>query len=229
MEAWRPVKGYEDSYEVSDKGSVRSIDRIDSGGRRLDGRTLKPSNNGNGYIQVALSKNGKLKTHRIHHLVAQAFLLNPYAYSHVRHKNDIKSDNVVENLAWGTHLDNMADMNGFSATSGRVDRCARDHPFSSENAAPCIKSKNCLSCKRAGIIVAKRKQFNKVMPFDKEYASDIYYIALLNGHQFTGKGYTLETLEAEYGKQAKEWRQNEAGKDYRGTEEAGDLAMAGAV
>ena len=40
IEEWRPVSGYEGAYEVSDQGRVRSVDRVDSAGRRLRGRVL---------------------------------------------------------------------------------------------------------------------------------------------------------------------------------------------
>ncbi len=33
-EQWKPVPGYQGIYEVSDRGVVRSIDRVDSLGRQ---------------------------------------------------------------------------------------------------------------------------------------------------------------------------------------------------
>ena len=60
-EVWKDVVEYEGLYEVSDKGNVRSVARKDSIGRKCGGRVLKPINNGHGYLQVDMCKNGKAK------------------------------------------------------------------------------------------------------------------------------------------------------------------------
>ena len=66
MEKWLPVPGYA-SYEVSDHGRVRSLDRPGH-----PGRVRRP---GPGtYLTVSLSVDGKLRTRYIHELVAAAFL-----------------------------------------------------------------------------------------------------------------------------------------------------------
>lgn len=51
-------------------------------------------------------KAGKNITKRVHRLVAEAFLPNPNNYNVVGHKNNIKSDNRVENLYWTTIQEN---------------------------------------------------------------------------------------------------------------------------
>ena len=60
-ETWKDVVGYEGRYQVSNKGNVRSVERKDSIGRKCGGRVLKPINNGLGYLQVDMCKNGKAK------------------------------------------------------------------------------------------------------------------------------------------------------------------------
>lgn len=88
---WRPVKGFEGYYDVSDKGEIWSKRRH---------KTLSPTIDRYGYKKVVLSING-IPFHRtVHRLVAQAFIDNPCNFSTVNHINEIKTDNRVENLEW---------------------------------------------------------------------------------------------------------------------------------
>jgi len=115
LEQWRPVVGYESLYEVSDQGRVRSLSGIRWNGFKnhaFQGKILKPQNSGR-YSQVVLSKNGKIKTYRIHVLVACAFLSdcpgirgrNRGQY-HIDHINNDSRDNCAANLQWLSHRDN---------------------------------------------------------------------------------------------------------------------------
>jgi len=103
---WKRVKGFEDSYEVSSDGCVRTIDRIC--GKRpglLKSKILKQFDS-RGYRFVILSKNGSKKNCYVHRLVAQCFIPNPENKPQVNHKNGVKSDNVLTNLEWSTIQDN---------------------------------------------------------------------------------------------------------------------------
>jgi hypothetical protein len=108
---WVPVVGYEEPYEVSDRGQVRSRYVPGHGGRLgARWRLLKPGIDSSGYQTVVLCLHGKQTTHRIHNLVADAFLPPKGPTDRVvRHLNDIKTDDRLENLARGTYSDNMAD------------------------------------------------------------------------------------------------------------------------
>ena len=99
-EVWKGVVGYEGFYQVSNKGNVYSVERVDSRGHRRRGRMLKPKYNRGGYLTVNLCKNGKPKTKTVHRLVAETFLPNLSGLSQVNHRDEIKDNNNVENLEW---------------------------------------------------------------------------------------------------------------------------------
>lgn len=92
----RPVDGYEGEYLVSRNGLVYGI---------AHKHYLKPKINRYGYYVVNLCKDGKVKTHTVHRLVAKAFISNPLRKTTVNHINEIKTDNRVENLEWATMLE----------------------------------------------------------------------------------------------------------------------------
>lgn len=97
LEFWRDIKGYEGLYQVSNVGQVRSL---------RSNKILKPRNNGGGYLQVKLCKNGKEKFFYVHRLVAEAFLPNEDELPEVDHINNDKTDNRVANLQWISKVEN---------------------------------------------------------------------------------------------------------------------------
>jgi hypothetical protein len=110
-EIWLPVKGFEGRYEVSNFGSIRSLDMYINnphGSKSFKkGRTLRQTKNGKGYLAVKLCLNGLQKSLVVHRIVAEAFVPNKMNYPQVNHLNGIKSDNRTDNLEWCTNRQNI--------------------------------------------------------------------------------------------------------------------------
>lgn len=92
---WRPIKGYENLYEISNTGQVRSLC-----GRYGKLNTLKQGVGSRGYLLVTLCNHGKQKSVNVHRLVADAFIPNPDNLPCVNHKDENKTNNNVSNLEW---------------------------------------------------------------------------------------------------------------------------------
>lgn len=101
-EIWLPVEGYEGLYEVSDLGRVRSLNYRHTGETKI----LRTGMTRGGYLTVALCKDGKQKTVKVHRLVATAFVPNMFDDDCVNHINEDKTDNRADNLMWCDHSEN---------------------------------------------------------------------------------------------------------------------------
>jgi hypothetical protein len=110
-EEWRAIPGFSD-YEVSNLGRVRSW--------RIKGNTTKPvieprilrkypSGFQQKYRSVKLYKENKGHTISVHRLVLETFIGPKPEGQETRHLNGISTDNRLDNLAYGTHTENMAD------------------------------------------------------------------------------------------------------------------------
>lgn len=98
MEEWKWIKGYEGLYEISNMGRVRTHKK----NRRSEFLSNKRLN-ADGYVHVALRKDGKAKEFRVNRLVAFHFIGEPKDKNMtVNHINGIKTDDRVENLEWST-------------------------------------------------------------------------------------------------------------------------------
>ena len=109
-EIWKDIEGYEGLYQVSNMGRVKSLERTVRCGRGykiIPERIRKARKNNYGYLQLNLYKDGKIKSYKIHRLVAQAFLENPDNLPEVNHIDENKQNNYVENLEWCSKSYNM--------------------------------------------------------------------------------------------------------------------------
>lgn len=108
-ENWKKIEGFNDIYEVSDWGNVRTIEHLansKSGNKvhlypsKMKAQRKVPS----GYLTVGLMDGNKAKPVRVHVLVATAFVKNddPINKTQVNHKDENKENNCAWNLEWCT-------------------------------------------------------------------------------------------------------------------------------
>ena len=118
-EEWVNIYGLEGYYCVSNFGNIKSLDRLDSLGRKIKGRSITPlkqSSNSKKYLAFQSCVNGIVKNIRIHHVVAEAFIgPRPKGYV-VDHIDNNTFNNNVENLQYITNRENCSkDKRGCSS------------------------------------------------------------------------------------------------------------------
>lgn len=99
QEIWKDIAGYEGLFQVSNLGRVKSLPRKNVTKEKI----LNGGDNGDGYIRVSLSN----KFYYVHRLVADAFIPKIEGKDFVNHKDEVKSNNNVDNLEWCTNQENI--------------------------------------------------------------------------------------------------------------------------
>lgn len=113
IEIWKPIKGYEEEYEVSSWGNVRSCDRKvnlrKTHTRTVKGQMMQIQYTGKGYPSVLLSKNNKSITHKISRLVGLHFVDNPENKPLTSNIDGDRSNCHYTNIKWCTHKESFQD------------------------------------------------------------------------------------------------------------------------
>lgn len=125
MEEWRDIPGWEDRYQVSDKGNVRSKKRkiIQHGSERTVGGNIIAQNpNQGGRLLVNLWIGKEIHRMQAHRLVLFAFEGPCPKGMECCHNNGDHTDNRRENLRWDTPSNNQMDR-VLHGTSNRGERC----------------------------------------------------------------------------------------------------------
>lgn len=150
-EQWKPVVGFEDTYEVSDFGRVR---RSANGQGTHVGRVVNPVPDSDGYLIYNFKTNGVQKHYKGHRLVLDAFR-GPQPTLFGLHADDDPANNALSNLRWGTRAENIADAKRNGRRSGvpYQSHCKRGHQMSGDNVgwrepSPGYRRRVCKACKR---------------------------------------------------------------------------------
>jgi len=105
-EEWRGVVGYEDLYQVSNRGQVR---RVKPAKNTYVGRIKKKSISARGYefVGICFGRTGLVDNQYVHALVAEAFIGPRPKGAVINHINGVKTDNWVWNLEYVTIWENL--------------------------------------------------------------------------------------------------------------------------
>lgn len=115
-EIWKPCPEFEDHYEVSNLGRIRSkavfiphdgMFNKDVGGYIKKIKLHNQQMNRYGYLHTKLCKYGKCVHRTVHRLVAKAFIPNPDNLVQVNHIDGDKTNNTVSNLEWVSRSQNI--------------------------------------------------------------------------------------------------------------------------
>lgn len=103
-EIWKDIPEYEELYQASNLGQIRSF-LI----HKTLGKILRPILCTGGHLQVGLYKNGKQKRLFIHRLILNTFVGSCHIGMQCRHLDGNPINNKLNNLKWGTGSENQQD------------------------------------------------------------------------------------------------------------------------
>lgn len=189
---WKDIQSYEDYYEISSTGIVRSKDRTitDSLGRTRSwkGQILNPDIAANGYCRVTLSVNRKRKQVYLHRLLAEHFLPNPDNLPQVNHKDGNKLNNDLDNLEWCTVQENTIH----AYRHGLINHISgKDHPNYGKYGASSKRAKRVLA---TNIVTNETKEYGALVETIKDGFTKSEVSRCCN-HGGTHKGYFFEFID----------------------------------
>ena len=127
-EIWLPIKGHENTHEISNFGNVRSKGYwVDFGNQKrfVTPKIRKRQLHTTGYYFLAITNSSGNKF--VHRLVAEHFIPNPDKKPFVNHKDGNKLNPHYNNLEWSTRQENEdhALATGLKNSSGENNTMAK--------------------------------------------------------------------------------------------------------
>lgn len=107
-EVWKDIPEYDGLYQGSNFFKVRSLNHYGKSKNDsvhfVNGKTLNlTKDKSTGYLIVRLCKNGVVKKHFVHRIMAELFIPNPDNLPTVDHINRIRDDRKISNLRWASY------------------------------------------------------------------------------------------------------------------------------
>lgn len=146
METWKPLHNFP-SYNGSTHGRIMNI---------RTQHILSQADDENGNKKVCLRKNGKQYTVKVHKIIAETFLGDQPGMD-VRHKDNDRSNNHIDNLEWCTRSETIKDAYDRGNMRARkyirvkvietgkiydsISECARDLRCSNSSISKCLSEK----------------------------------------------------------------------------------------
>ena len=115
IEQWKPIKGYECLYEISNHGRIRSLDRVVyqrhysgcTAKHYLKSQIIQQRTSELGYKRIGLWKDKKCHFYSVHRLVGLHFIEKPEGKDCINHLDANPSNNHASNLEWCTQSENI--------------------------------------------------------------------------------------------------------------------------
>lgn len=163
-EIWKDIPGYEDFYQVSNLGRVKSLERYVFSETAVYScylkkeKILRQSFNINGYLIVGLSRDKHSTNFFVHRLVATAFIQNKENKPQIDHINAVKTDNRVKNLRWVSASENIRNPLTYSHLLGS------NNPFYGKTHS--VRTRKIMSQRHADVCGSNNPAARKVINLD---------------------------------------------------------------
>ena len=129
QEIWKDIEGFENLYQVSNLGRVKSLSHIveksDGSIQTYKEKVLHLGSMTSGYNFAGLTKNKICKNYSVHRLVAKTFIPNPNNYKDVNHKDGNKKNNRIDNLEWCSRSYNLKHALDIGLVKNQCKICRR--------------------------------------------------------------------------------------------------------